>query len=111
MMVNLQTKQVAITAENQFTAWAEIDSHGRDAGASFTAALADDSTTLSCTWVVQARRVLADGTKGSTIDIFTSGAASRGGVQTAALCGLWEVRIGVKTGGFTTGSGVASIDW
>ena len=111
MSENLQTAQAAITAENQFTAWSRIDSHGRDAGASFTAALIDDSTTLSVTWVVQARRILADGTKGNIIDIFTSSAASGGGVQTASLCGLWEVRVGVKTGGYSAGTGVASIDW
>ncbi len=106
---NVRTREVAITAENQCTDWIRLSSH--QAPNVFSASLADDSTTLSVVWTVQARRVKSDGTTGNAIDIFTSGAASNGGVQTAQLAGVWEVRVGVKTGTYTAGTGVAAIDW
>lgn len=106
---NVRTSQAAISAQNQFTSWVRLDS--RRSNNPFTASLIDDSTTLSVVWTVQARRVLADGTTGNTIDIYTSGAASNGGVQTAQLAGIWEIRVGVKTGGYTAGTGVAALDW
>jgi hypothetical protein len=106
---NVRTVQAAITAQNQFTDWVRIDS--RNSPNPFTASLIDDSTTLSVTWVVQARRVKSDGTNGNAIDMFTSSAASNGGVQTASLAGVWDIRVGVKTGGYSAGSGVAALDW
>lgn len=109
---NNRTKSAAITAQNMFTAWVRIDS--RRSPNPFTASLIDDSTTLNVIWTVQARRVLATAmgdTKGNIIDIYTSAAASNGGVQTAQLAGVWEVRAGVKTGNYTAGAGVAAIDW
>jgi len=109
---NNRTKSAAVTAENMFTAWVRVDS--RSSANPFTASLIDDSTTLSCTWVVQARRILTTAmgdTKGSIIDIYTSGALSNGGVQTAQLAGVWEIRVGVKTGNYTAGTGVAALDW
>lgn len=106
---NARTNEVAITAQNQFTDWTRID--GGRWGSGFTASLTDDSTTLSCVWTVQMRRIKADGTVGNITDAFTSGAASNGGVQTADLFGVWEVRVGVKTGNYTAGTGVAAISW
>lgn len=102
---NVRTKTAAITAQNQFTDWVEID------GAEFAASLVDDGSTLSCTWTVQGRLILPNGDVGSTQDIFTSSALSNGGLQIAELPGKWEVRVGVKTGNYTAGSGVASISW
>lgn len=106
---NVRTREAAITAENQFTDWARVDSRGTPNP--FTASLIDDSTTLDVVWTVQARRVKSDGTTGSIIDLYTSAAEASGGVQTAQLAGVWEVRVGVKTGGYTAGAGVAAVDW
>lgn len=106
---NVRTKEAAITAQNQFTDW--VDTDNRQRVNVFSASLVDDSTTLSVVWVVQARRIKSDGTVGNTVDIFTSSAASNGGVQTAQLAGRWQVRVGVKTGGYTAGTGIAAIDW
>lgn len=106
---NTRTREAAISAQNQFTDW--VDADGRQRANVFSASLADDSTTLSVVWTVQARRVKSDGTTGSIIDIYTSGAASNGGVQTAQLAGHWQVRVGVKTGNYTAGTGIAAIDW
>jgi len=108
---NVRTKEAAITAQNQFTDWVRVDSRSKDGPAAFTASIIDDSTTFSATWTIQARRVNDSGVVGSIIDLFTSSALSSGGVQTASLRGLWEVRVGVKTGNFTAGTAVAAIDW
>lgn len=106
---NVRTKSAAITAQNQFTEWVRFDS--RRSVNVFTASLSDDSTTLSVTWVVQARRIKDDGTPGNIIDIFTSSSPSNGGAQTAQLSGVWDIRVGVKTGGYTAGTGVAALSW
>lgn len=109
---NNRTKQAAVSAQNMFTDWVRIDS--RRSPNPFTASLIDDSTTLSVTWTVQARRILSTAmgdTKGNIIDIYTSSALSNGGVQTAQLAGVWEVRVGVKTGNYTAGAGIAALDW
>lgn len=106
---NVRTREAAITAQNQFTDWVRIDS--RRSPNPFTASLIDDASSLSVTWVVQARRVKSDGTAGNVIDLFTSSSASNGGVQTASLAGVWDVRVGVKTGGYSAGAGVAAVDW
>lgn len=106
---NVSTVEAAISAQNQFTEWVRLGAHNKINA--FTASLTDDSTTLSVVWVVQARRIKSDGTAGNTLDIYTSGAASNGGMQTAQLAGVWEVRAGVKTGGYTAGTGVAAISW
>lgn len=106
---NLRTKAAAITGANQFTDWVRLD--GRRSPNGFTAAVIDDSTTLNVTWVVQARRIKDDGTAGNTLDIYTSAAASTGGMQTAQFAGLWEFRVGVKTGGYGAGTAVASLSW
>ncbi len=106
---NTNTVEKAISAQNQFTEWVRLSAHNKVNA--FTASLADDSTTLSVTWVVQARRVKADGTNGNTIDIYTSDTASSGGMQTAQYAGTWEFRVGVKTGGYAAGTGVAAISW
>lgn len=109
---NNRTKSVAVSAQNTFTDWVRVDA--RRSPNPFTASMIDDSTTLSVVWTVQARRVLTTtmgDTKGNIIDIYTSGAASNGGVQTAQLAGVWEIRVGVKTGGYTVGTGVAALDW
>jgi hypothetical protein len=108
-MKNQTLKTKAITGQNQFTDWVRLNHSERPN--SFTAAMIDDSTTLNVVWVVQARPVLADGTTGNTIDIYTSPAASSGGVQTVQLAGMWEVRVGVKTGGYTAGTAVAYFMW
>lgn len=106
---NVRTKAAAITAQNQFTDWVRIDS--RRSPNVFTASLIDDSTTLNVVWVVQARRIKDDGTPGNAVDIYTSGSGSNGGLQTAQLAGVWEIRVGVKTGGYTAGTGVAALSW
>lgn len=109
---NNRTKSGAVTAENTWSPWVRFDS--RRSVNPFTASLIDDSTTLSCTWTVQARRILTTtmgDTKGNIVDIFTSSALSNGGVQTAQLAGVWEIRVGVKTGNYTAGTGVAALDW
>ena len=106
---NVRTSEAAISAQNQFTEWTRVSANKAPNG--FTAALADDSTTLSVVWVVQARRIKSDGTVGNIMDIYTSAAASNGGIQTAQFAGVWEFRVGVKTGGYTAGSGVASLSW
>jgi hypothetical protein len=106
---NVSTVEVAISAQNQFTEWVRFNA--RNKINAFTASLADNSTTLSVVWVVQARRVKSDGTTGNTFDIYTSSSASNGGMQTAQFAGTWEFRVGVKTGGYTAGTGVAAISW
>lgn len=106
---NVSTIEQAITAENQFTGWARLVAKNRVNA--FTASLADNSTTLSVTWVVQARRIKSDGTAGNIVDIYTSAPTSSGGLQTAQYAGTWEFRVGVKTGGYTAGSGVAALSW
>ena len=108
---NLRTRSGVVSAQNMFSPWVRIDNTRAGADAAFTAALVDDSTTLSCTWVIQARRVLTDTTYGVIADIFTSSALSNGGYQTGSMRGVWEFRVGVKTGGYTAGAGVASINW
>ena len=106
---NVSTVEAAFSAQNQFTDWVRLSARNRVSA--FTASLTDNSTTLSVVWTVQARRVKSDGTTGNTIDIYTSGAASNGGMQTAQYAGTWEFRVGVKTGGYTAGSGVAAVSW
>lgn len=106
---NVSTIEKAISAQNTFTDWVRLGAHNKVNA--FTAAMSDDSTTLSVVWVVQARRVKSDGTTGNTTDIYTSSAASNGGMQTAQFAGVWEFRVGVKTGGYTAGTGVASLSW
>ena len=106
---NVSTVEAAITAQNQFTAWARLTAKNKING--LCASLIDDSTTLSVVWVVQGRRIKADGTAGSIIDLYTSAAASNGGVQVAQYAGTWEFRVGVKTGGYAAGSGVAALSW
>lgn len=106
---NVRTREAPITAANQFTEWVRLPAGNRVNA--FTASLADDSTTLSVTWVVQARRVKDDGTVGNIIDIYTSSELSNGGMQTAQYAGVWEFRVGVKTDDYSAGSGVAAISW
>ena len=107
MSGNVRTREAAVDANAEYTGWVRLD--GRNRANTFTAAVADDSTTLSCVWVVQARRIKSDGTAGNAITLYTSGAASNGGAQTAQLVGAWEVRCGALT--VAAGSGVASINW
>lgn len=106
---NTNTVEAAISAQNQFTDWVRFNA--RNKVNAFTASLVDDGSTLSVVWTVQARRVKSDGTTGSTLDIYTSGAASNGGMQTAQFAGTWEFRVGVKTGNYTAGTGVAALSW
>jgi hypothetical protein len=104
---SVRTIEAAVNASAEYTEWVRIDS--RRSANVFTASLSDDSTTLSVTWVVQARRVKSDGTTGNTITIYNSGASSPGGMQTAQIAGVWEVRCGILT--HSAGSGIASISW
>lgn len=106
---NVRTREAAVSAENTFTDWVRLGASNRVNA--FTASLADDSTTLNVIWTVQARRIKSDGTAGNSMDIYTSPSASNGGMQTAQFAGVWEFRVGVKTGGYTAGSGVAAISW
>lgn len=104
---NVRTREAAVDANAEYTDWCRLD--GRNRANTFTAAVTDDSTTLSCVWVVQARRIKSDGTVGNIVTLYTSAAASNGGAQTAQLVGVWEVRCGLLTR--AAGSGVASINW
>ena len=104
---NVRTREAAVDANAEYTDWVRLD--GKQRANTFTAAVADDSTTLSCVSVVQARRIKSDGTAGNIITLYTSGAASTGGAQPAQLVGVWEVRCGLLTR--AAGSGVASINW
>lgn len=106
---NVDIKTATISAENQFTPWVHLNM--RRLPNVFSAFIIDNSTTFSATWTIQARPVLEDGTNGPTIDLYTSAAASAGGVQTAELAGTWEVRIGVKTGNFTAGTATAGVNY
>ena len=104
---NARTREAAVDANAEYTDWVRL--YCRGSANVFTASVADDSTTLSCVWVVQARRIKSDGTAGNIITLYTSGAASNGGAQTAQLAGTWEVRCGLLTR--AAGSGVAAISW
>ena len=104
---NVRTVEAAVASSASYTPWLRVNGHNQSN--TFTAAVADDSTTLSCVWVVQARRIKSDGTAGNIITLYTSDAASTGGAQTAQLVGIWEVRCGLLTR--AAGSGVASINW
>lgn len=106
---NVGTVEAAVSAQNMFTEWVRFSAKNKVNA--FTASLIDDSTTLSVVWTVQARRIKSDGTAGNILDIYTSAAASNGGMQTAQFAGTWEFRVGVKTGGYTAGTGVAAINW
>lgn len=103
---NVRTREAAVDGNAEYTDWVRFDGARPN---TFTASVSDDSTTLSCVWVVQARRIKSDGTAGNTITIYTSPSASNGGVQTAQLSGIWEVRCGLLTR--AAGSGVAAISW
>jgi hypothetical protein len=99
----------AITAQNQFSEWVRVNSKQGFAN-SFSAFMENDSS-LVATWVVQARRRVSENsdgtvTYGTTIEI---NSATVEGIFTAQLVGPWEVRTGVKTGGFTSGSGTVGI--
>lgn len=104
---NVRTREAAVDADTEYTEWVRLD--GRNRANTFTAAVADDDVTLSCVWVVQARRIKSDGTPSSIITLYTSGATSNGGAYTAQLVGIWEVRCGLLTR--AAGSGVASVNW
>jgi hypothetical protein len=103
---NVRTIDAAVDANAEYTDWVRM---GGKRPNTFTASVTDDSTTLSCVWVVQARRIKSDGTAGNTLTLYTSGSASSGGAQTAQLAGVWEVRCGLLTR--AAGSGVAAISW
>lgn len=96
-----------IAAQNTFTGWVRVQAK-RGAANSFSVAMANTSSFLG-TWTIQARRRLGDGdTVGTTIDLKTDTVA---GIYTAQLVGNWDIRVGVKTGQYTSGSGTFSIDW
>lgn len=103
---NVRTREAAVDANAEYTEWVRMDGVRPN---TFTASVTDDSTTLSCVWVVQARRIKSDGQAGNIVTLYTSGAASAGGVQTAQLAGIWEVRCGLLTR--AAGSGIAAISW
>lgn len=102
----------AVTAQNQFTGWVNIA--GRSGKpTSFTASIADDAATLAATMVVEARRINADGTFGNPtlVDSVVMAVGSRGALRSYSLVGLWQVRVGVRTGGYTAGTGVMTIHY
>lgn len=104
---NVRTREAAVDGNAEYTDWVRLD--GRGKVNVFTASVADDSTTLSCVWVVQARRIKSDGTVGNIVTLYTSASGSNGGAQTAQLAGVWDVRCGLLTR--AAGSGIAAIDW
>lgn len=102
----------AVTAQNQFTGWVTVA--GRPGKPStFTASVADDAATLAATLSVEARRVNADGTFGNPtlIEAVAFAAGTLGTLKTYSLVGLWQVRCGVRTGGYTAGTGVMTIHY
>lgn len=99
-----------VSAQNTFTNWVRVSTKQGKAN-SFSAFMENDSSLLA-TWVIQGRRRIEDSagavTYGTTIDLKTDTVA---GVYTAQLVGDWEIRVGVKTGGFTSGSGTVGLFW
>lgn len=104
---NTRIRRRTLSADEQYTDWIDIRFQ-RDTN-SFTAFVIDNSTTLDVTWVVQARPVYEDGTKGPTIAVFTSSANSKGGLQTGQLAGRWELRVGTIE--YAAGTASAGIQW
>ena len=103
---NVRTREATVDDNAKYTDWVRFDGTRHNI---FTASVTDDSATLSAVWVVQARRIKSDGTAGGALTLYTSGAASNGGVQTVQLAGVWEVRCGLLTR--AAGSGTAAINW
>lgn len=111
MAVGVRYQTAAITAQNQFTGWVQVAGHR--SGPSFTASIADDAATLNVTFVVEVRRVLSDGTFSNPmlLESVSVSAGSLGTAKTYNLVGLWQARCGVRTGGYTAGSGIAAIHY
>lgn len=105
-------REAAITAQNQFTPWVRVDGRSGKPN-TFCASIADDAATLNVTFVVEARRVKGDGTAGNQclLESVSVAAGSLGTLKSYSLVGTWEVRCGVRTGGYTAGSGVAAIHY
>lgn len=96
-----------IAAQNTFTEWVRVSAKQGKPN-NFTVAMANTAS-FTGTWTVQARRRLNDGaTTGTVIDIRQDSVA---GAYTAQLVGNWDIRVGVKTGDYTSGSAEFSIDW
>lgn len=106
---NLNSQTGQVTAQNTWSPWVTLNL--RRLPNAFTAFIIDNSTTFSAMWTIQASAVLDDGTLVGPVDLYTSAAASAGGVQTAELAGTWQVRIGVKTGNYTAGTATAGINF
>ena len=104
---NVRTREAIVNSDEDYTAWVDFDS--RQHQSYFTGSVVDDSTTLDVTWVIQARRIKADGTTGVAVNLYASSANSAGGVQTIPLAGRWQVRVGVNA--YAAGTGIAAIDW
>jgi hypothetical protein len=101
----------AITAQNQFTGWAQVSAK-KGMVNSFSAFLANDSSFVG-TWSIEARRRISENsdgtvTYGTTIRLKTDTVE---GVYTAQLVGPWEIRAGVRTGEYTSGSATVGVCW
>lgn len=101
---------IAVSAQNTFTNWVRVSAK-QGMPNNFSAFMENDSS-LVATWAIQGRRRIEDGTGavtyGTIIDLKTDTAA---GIYTAQLVGDWEIRVGVKTGGYTSGSGTVGLFW
>lgn len=105
-----KTVSASISAQNTFTGWVRVSAKQGKPN-NFSAFMENDAS-LVATWVVQAQRRIEDSsgnvTYGTTIDLNSDTTA---GIYTAQLVGDWEIRVGVKTGGYTSGTGTVGIAW
>lgn len=102
---NYRTREATISAENSFTAWVRLPK------ADFTVNFVETVATFAGTFVVQARRVLEDGTSGVTQDVLSTTSLTDFPQAGRLPGGVWEVRAGIKTGGYTSGTGRASVSF
>ena len=102
---NYRAQEVTISAQNTFTPWTRLPK------AAFTIDFEETVATFAGTFVVQARRIKRDGTAGTTQDILSTTALTDFPQVGNLPGGVWEVRAGIKTGGYTSGTGTASVSF
>lgn len=102
---NYRTREATISAQNSFTGWVRVPR------AKFTINFVETVATFAGTFVTQARRILADGTAGVTQDILSTTSLADFPQVGELAGGEWEVRAGIKTGGYTSGTGRASVSF
>lgn len=102
---NYRTQEVTVSAQNTFTAWTRLSK------ATFTINFVETVATFAGTFVGQARRIKRDGTAGTVQDILSTTALTNFPQVGNLPGGVWEVRAGIKTGGYTSGTGIASVSF